>query len=192
MLTLSRVVSGGLTPVTRVTGVRPPTWILVVAFGGMLLLGAPVEAQLAPKGGPDALEVFAGHAGFVDDATIHHAVFGGAGRFYITPRVSLGPEITYMRGPDLDRDLFVMGNLTWDMVPPRAGGRPARVTPFLSAGGGFFLHKDRYLDSWGSEGSFSAGGGVRVWLTDRAYALVDLRIGWELHTRISGGVGIGL
>ena len=102
MLTLSRVVSGGPTPVTRVTEVR--LWILVVALGGMLL-DSPAEAQSAPKGGPDAVEIFAGYAGFVDDATIDHAVFGGAGRFYISPRASQGPEVTYMRGPDLDRDL---------------------------------------------------------------------------------------
>jgi hypothetical protein len=181
MLTLSRVVS-----------VRPQIRILVLTLAfGMVLMASSAEAQSTRKGGPDAVEVFAGYAGFVDDATIDHAVFGGAGRFYISPRVSLGPEVTYMRGPDLDRDLFVMGNLTWDMIPSRVS-RPPRVTPFLIAGAGFFLHQDRYLDSWGSEGAFSAGGGVRVWLTDRAYALVDVRIGWELHTRITGGIGIGL
>ena len=90
-----------------------------------------------------AVEFLVGYAGFVDDATIDHTIFGGAGRVYLTPRVAVGPELVYMRGPNCDRDLFLTGNLTFDVLPPRLG-RPARVTPFLVAGGGFFQHSDRF------------------------------------------------
>ena len=77
---------------------------------------------------PAAIEFLAGHAGFADDATIEHSVFGGAGRVYVTPRLSVGPEITYMRGPREDRDWFFLGNLTFDILRPRAG-RPRTVSP---------------------------------------------------------------
>jgi hypothetical protein len=83
--------------------------------------------------------------------------------------------------------------MTFDVLPPRAG-RPRAITPFLVAGGGFFQHSDRFgghtFTSY--EGAFTAGGGVRGWITDRVYTFGDLRIGWELHTRANAGVGIRL
>lgn len=158
----------------------------------ILLLAAPAAAQTSNRP-PGAVEFFAGHAGFADDATIEHAVFGGAGRVYVTPRLSVGPEITYMRGPNSDRDWYVLGNLTWDIRHQRAG-RPPRFSPFLIAGGGFFTHSDRFVSGTfrSSEGAFAAGGGARVHVTDRAYVMGDFRIGWELHYRVTGGIGIAM
>ncbi len=120
-------------------------------------------------------------------------MFGGAARVYLTPRISVGPEITYMRGPNTDRDWYFLGNFTWDIRHPRAG-RPPRVSPFLIAGGGFFTHSDRFLSGTftSSEGAFAAGGGTRVHITDRVYAMGDFRIGWELHYRITGGIGVSM
>jgi hypothetical protein len=140
-----------------------------------------------------AVELFAGHAGFADDATIGHSVFGVGARFYVTPRIGLGPELVYMRGPGSDRDVFLTGNLTFDLLSPRQG-HPRRVSPFLVAGGGFFRNTNRYgtLDFSYVEGAFTAGGGARVWINDRVYAVGDFRIGWELHYRLTGGVGISL
>ena len=168
-------------------------------FALVLLMAAPVAAQTRPpEGGPDdrppaSVEVLAGHAGFADDATIEHSVFGGAARVYVTPRLSVGPEITYMRGPRNDRDWYFLGNLTFDIRHPNAG-RPPRVSPFLIAGGGFFMHSDRFASGTfrSSEGAFAAGGGTRVHITDRVYAMGDFRIGWELHYRLTGGVGIAM
>jgi hypothetical protein len=139
-----------------------------------------------------AVEFLVGYAGFVDDATIDHTIVGAAGRVYLTPRVAVGPEFVYMRGPGSDRDLFLTGNLTFDVLPAR-NGRPRRVTPFLVAGGGFFQHSDRFgpFDFTSYEGAFTAGGGVRGWMTRRVYALADVRLGWELHARVNAGIGIG-
>ena len=83
--------------------------------------------------------------------------------------------------------------MTFDVLPPRAG-RPRAITPFLVAGGGFFQHSDRFGGHTftSCEGAFTAGGGVRGWITDRVYTFGDLRIGWELHTRANAGVGIRL
>jgi hypothetical protein len=152
---------------------------------------AAAEAQSIRP--PASVEVLAGHAGFADDATIEHSVFGGAARVYLTPRISIGPEITYMRGPDADRDWFFLGNLTFDFRHPRSG-RPPRVSPFLIAGAGFMMHSDRVGTGiyTSGEGAFAAGGGARVHITDRLYAMGDLRFGWELHYRITGGVGVSM
>ena len=74
---------------------------------------------------------------------------------------------------------FSPGNLTFDVLPPR-NGKPRPITPF-----GPFAFTSY-------EGAFTAGGGVRGWLTDRVYALADVRFGWELHARVNAGIGIGL
>lgn len=164
---------------------------LVLAAVGALSIVAPVAAQGGPpKGGP-YIEVFAGHAGFADEGTIEHSVFGGAARLYLTPRISVGPEITYMRGPGNDRDWFFLGNVIVDIRSPRSG-RPPRVSPFVIAGAGFYTHSDRFGSGTytSGEGTFAAGAGTRVHINDRVYATGDLRFGWEWHYRITGGIGL--
>lgn len=158
----------------------------------LTLMGGPALAQTSRDRPAPAVEFLAGYAGFADDATIDHGIVGAAARVYVTPRVSIGPEFVYMRGPGSDRDLFLTGNLTFDILRPQAS-RPARVTPFLVAGGGFMEHSDRFGSSDFSsyEGAFTAGGGVRGWITPRVYAFGEMRVGWELHIRVNGGIGIG-
>jgi hypothetical protein len=99
----------------------------------------------------------------------------------------------YMWGPNWDRDLYLTGNLTFDVLSPRSG-RPRPVSPFLVVGGGVFQHSDRFgsTDFTSYEGAFTAGGGVRGWITDRVYAFADGRVGWELHARMNAGIGIRL
>jgi hypothetical protein len=159
----------------------------------LVLTSTAASAQtLEARPGP-ALEFLAGYAGFVDDAAIDHAIVGAAARVYLTPRLAVGPELVYMRGPNSDRDLFLTGNLTLDVLPPRAG-RPRRVSPFLVAGAGFSQHRDRFgsLDFTSYEGAFTAGGGIRGWISDRIYTFGDVRFGWELHARVNGGLGVAV
>jgi hypothetical protein len=160
----------------------------------LTLLAAPLAAQsMAPSGRATALDFSAGYAGFVDDATIDHAMIGAAARVYMTRRLSIGPEVVFMRGPGSDRDLFLTGNLTYDMVGER-GGRPPRVVPYWVVGGGLGLHQAR-VGRQGfryTEGALTGGGGVRVWVNDRVSVAGDLRLGWELHTRVAASVGIAL
>jgi hypothetical protein len=162
-----------------------------VALAAALIPATPAHAQSIRP--PASIEILAGHAGFADEATIEHAVFGGAGRVYLTPRISLGPEITYMRGPGDDRDWFFLGNVIFDFRRPVAG-RPPRVSPFVIAGAGFFTHSDRVATGiyTSGEGTFAAGAGTRVHVTDRVYVMGDLRFGWEWHYRITGGVGVSM
>ena len=162
---------------------------LAVALSLVAVPAVPAIAQQSSERPPSAVEIIGGYAGFVDDATIDHGVIGGSARFYLSPRISVGPEIVYMRGPADDRDLFFTGNLTFDVLTP---GPDRRVTPFLVAGGGLFRgsysigpQPFSYL-----EGAFTAGGGIRAPVSERWHALGEYRIGWELHQRVTGGVGV--
>jgi hypothetical protein len=152
-------------------------WILLT------VLPAAARAQSSDVRPVPAVEFTAGYAGFVDDQTIDHALFGAAARFHLLPRVSIGPELQYMIGPADDRDLVVTGNITLDVLSPAH-----RVTPFFVMGGGLFHHSDSFGSS--TEGAFTAGGGVRAWLSDRLYVASEFRLGWELHYRITGTIGV--
>jgi hypothetical protein len=160
---------------------RHRLWLVALLLAG----AAPAAAQTAV-----AAEGAAGYAAFVDDSPIDHWVFAGSARVQLAPRHSVGPEVVYMRGPGFDRDWFVTANYTFDFV--RQDASPSRrVNPFLVAGGGFMYHQDQFFGEFSStEGAFTAGGGVRVWLSDRVYALGEVRTGWEPHIRFNGGIGV--
>ena len=164
------------------------TCVLACCVGVWTFLACPGLAQ--DRGRP-TIEGFGGWAGFVDNETKHHWVVGGGGRYYITPRLAIGPEFAYMSGPGSDRDLMLTGNMTFDLfVPTIAGMR--RANPFVVVGGGLFQHRQRFQSGefTSTEGSFTGGGGVRVWLTDRVYIAPEVRIGWELHVRGSLALGV--
>jgi hypothetical protein len=165
---------------------RAAHWMMAA---GLLLAAAEARAQ--ETGPPIAVEGTIGWSGFVDDATVQHAVYGGALRVGVTPRISVGPEVMYMVGPRTDRDVVALGTLWFDLLTPR---RDLDVQPYLVAGGGFMHHSEGYFGRrvGGSDGTFSLGGGVRVRVNDRVYAGVDARIGWEPNLRIAGHVGVRL
>jgi hypothetical protein len=158
----------------------------------LLAVGAPALAQNAPRPAATA-ELSAGYAGFADDGTIGHGLVGGAMRVYVTQRLAVGPEVVYMVGPGNDRDIFATGNLTFDLRS-RSGSRPPRLVPYLLAGGGWFQHRDRFAGQTfrSNEGTFTAGGGVRGWLSDATYVGAEYRVGWELHYRLTGHVGFAI
>jgi hypothetical protein len=63
--------------------------------------------------------------------------------------------------------------------------------PYLVVGGGLFQTRDKFVGETftSSEGAFTAGGGVRVFLTDRLYVAPEFRGGWEPHFRLSVSIG---
>jgi hypothetical protein len=156
-----------------------------------LVAAVPAAAQTSTRQ-TTAAEVSGGYAGFVDESFIGHSVAGASARIHLSPRISVGPEIVYMRGPGFDRDLFLTGNLTFDLIVPPVEARRGTVNPFLVAGAGLMRHSDRFGTTTftSSEGAVTGGAGVRAWLTDRVYALGELRLGWEPHYRVTGGVGV--
>ena len=167
---------------------------LVPVVVSLLLVAASVTAAQPARGttgGPaGTVEFSAGYAGFVDDATIDHGLVGIASRWYLGPRLSIGPEAVYMQGPGGDRDLFLTGNVTWDLFG--RNGRSSRVVPFIVGGAGLMRHRARFGTQTftSTEGAFTAGGGVRAGLNDRIFVAGDARLGWELHYRVTGTVGV--
>jgi hypothetical protein len=130
-----------------------------------------------------AVDVSAGYAAFLDESPIAHATAGGAVRWRLSPRFSVGPEITFMKGPGGDRDLFLTGKAVVDFMPRR------RASPYFVADGGLMLHRDDFFHTgafWAREGAVSFGAGARVRMTPRLSLAPEVRVGWEPHVRIGG------
>jgi hypothetical protein len=162
-----------------------------IAF--ILLAAALVETPAAQERPAPVIEFAAGALLFPDDGgTVPEGFGGGAARFYLTPRVSVGPELSFVQGDNHDH-FILTGNITYDFVGPR-NGRPARVTPFVVGGGGLFRTGEGFAagDFSHTEGAFTAGAGVRARAGDRVTMGAEARIGWELHVRVNGFVGVRL
>lgn len=163
-----------------------------VLFAALISIasGSPALAQDRPA---PVVEVAAGWTGFPDDgAVVSEGLVGGAFRWYLHPRISVGPEIVYISG-DNHRHLVVTGNITWDLLS-QVGRGPRPITPFLTVGGGVFQTRGTFFRGTvtSSEGAFTAGGGVRAAVADRVTLGVEARIGWETHIRLNGLVGVRL
>jgi hypothetical protein len=117
---------------------------------------------------------------------------GGAARFYVLPRVSLGPEITHILA-DSHSHLMVTGNVVFDFLRPD-GGQPRRFTPFGVVGVGIFQTRNQFpiANFTSTEAAFTAGAGIRTLLGNRVTLGGDLRVGWELHVRAGGTIGVRL
>ena len=152
------------------------------------LLATPVAAQAQQK---VAVEFAAGGLFFPDDGVVTEGFLGGAGRFYVRPRVSIGPEIAFVSG-EHHSHFMLTGNVTFDFLGP-VNGRPRIVTPFAVVGGGIFQTREEFPTGSFTSGdpAFTAGAGVRVRLGRSGFAGVETRIGWELHLRLNGLVGVG-
>lgn len=89
---------------------------------------------------------------------------------------------------------MLTGNVTFDLVRP-ANGEPRAVTPFVVVGGGLFRTRESVRNNevfTSSEGAFTAGGGVRALVGKYAIVGVEARIGWEMHIRLNGILGVRL
>jgi hypothetical protein len=161
-------------------------WVPAVMLAAWLAGTGEARAQ---QPGPMAIEGTVGWAGFVDEEIEHHSVFGVSLRVPIGRRLSVGPEILYMIGPQTDRDLFVLGSLWIDLGP---SPRTAPVVPYVVIGGGYMQQSHRFVAGRyvSREGAFTAGGGIRARVTDRLYVGGDVRLGWELHLRAGAHVGV--
>ena len=145
-------------------------------------------AQNRPR---PAIEIPAGWIGFPDDALVSETMIGGAARWHLLPRVSVGPEMVYIMG-ETHSHLVVTGNVTLDLRAPMDGR--GYLMPFVVVGGGLFQTRESFSlgDFTSNEGAFTAGGGLRTSVSDRMTAGVDVRVGWETHVRINGFLGVRL
>jgi opacity protein-like surface antigen len=153
-----------------------------------LLAGPLTSAAGAQDVPPPAAELSIGWVGFSDDGIVNETMVGGTVRYYLTPQLGVGPEFVYMKGPSHSH-LMVTGNVTYDLLPP-AGRR--LVTPYLVAGGGVFQTRQQFPRGTfkSNEGAFTAGGGLRFTAEDRLIVGAEARVGWELHLRVNGFIGL--
>jgi hypothetical protein len=163
-------------------------WAIIVTAGLVLaILAGPAVAQQRPS---PALEFAAGQLLFPDDGVVGEGFVGGNFRIYLSPRVSVGPEVAVIFGQNHSH-LMLTGNLTCDLLSP-AGGVTTRVTPFVVAGGGMFRTREQFpAGAYSStDGAFTAGGGLRARVAKHITAGVEARVGWELHLRVNGLVTV--
>jgi hypothetical protein len=157
------------------------------------LLAVPMASVALAQDHPGpSFELAAGWVGFADDGIVSEAVVGGSARWHVLPRISVGPEVVYISGNNHSH-LVVTGNVTFDLFG-LVNGRPRPLTPFFVVGGGMFQTRQSFLTGpfTSREGAFTAGGGIRAPVSDRVTVGADARIGWELHLRIGGFVGLRL
>jgi hypothetical protein len=162
---------------------------LAALVAALMLSTFPTSAQERPA---PALDLAAGWVGFADDGVVSELGAAAAVRWYLSPRISIGPEVTFIAAESHSHQV-VTGNLTFDFLAPRNG--VARVTPFLVAGGGLFRTSEGFANRppfSSTEGAFTLGGGIRAPLNDRVGAGVDVRLGWEPHLRVTGFVAVRL
>ena len=154
----------------------------------LAILAAPLAHDAAAQNVANAAELSLGWVGFPDDGIVSETMVGGTVRFYLTPQVSVGPEVVYMDGSGHSH-LMVTGNLTWDVLPS-SGSR--LVTPYLVAGGGVFQTRDQFPSGTfkSNEGAFTAGGGLRFKAEGPLIVGAEARVGWELHLRVNGFIGV--
>lgn len=172
---------------------------LVLTLTVVTSLFMPAQAALAQEKPAAIVELVVGRSGFVDEAWDYFTTVGGGARWFITPRLAIGPEVAYMRGAfdSLDAsNLSLTANLSFDLLPDN-GER--RTVPYVVAGGGYL--RQRTLVGRGpgvpglepfvaGEGTVSAGFGTRVRLNSRLFVAPEFRLGWEPEVRIAVTVGI--
>jgi hypothetical protein len=163
------------------------------------MLCAPAHTAFAQEKPAPIVEFVVGRSGFIDEVWDYFTTIGAGARWFVGPRLAIGPEVTYLTGEfdDLGAShLSVTGNITFDVLRE---GNKRRVVPYVVAGGGYL--RQRTLVGRGpqtpglrpfisSEGTVSAGLGARVALGSRVFVAPEFRLGWEPETRIGVIVGI--
>ena len=157
------------------------------AFVLSLLFAAPAAAQDRPS---PILEAAGGYAGFIDESMINHAIAGASARAYVTRRIAIGPEVTFMRGPGVDRDWFLTGNATIDLRTDR--DRRPRVVPYIVASAGVFWNTNAVGTGLytARSGAVAGGIGARINAGNRWFIAPEVRIGFEPVLRLGVAIGI--
>lgn len=162
---------------------------LLIAAAAIALAAAPAAAQDRPA---SAIEFAAGALIFADDGYPTEPFAGGTGRIYLSPRVSVGPEVGFISG-EAHSHFMLTGNVTVDLLAPRVGA-PHPIVPFFVAGAGLYRTREDFPGGafTSSDGAFTTGGGVRAQLGGRVFVGAEARLGWETHIRVNGLVGIAI
>lgn len=187
-----------MTPHTLEEARDLPRRLVVAAAALILFCCFPARAR-QDELSPPKVEVKAtvGASDFGDDdGSIPHAVVGGSVRFYVTRRLSVEPELLYMRHSPEDEDFVFTPSVAYDLTAPTK-----KVVPYLVAGVGAVRHRGRafgadfdtgqpfVVDTSGTTWSAGFGAGVKIFLTDRLFVAPEGRIGREPTLR--GTISVG-
>lgn len=128
-----------------------------------------------------------GWTGFLDDSFVNHLATGVAGRFYLTRRLSVEPELQYLYQNSRHSDLLLVPNIAWDF-----GGQ--RIVPYVAGGVGLIRGSSKIPGALrpsfsNTEPFYQVGGGVKLYLSDRWFMAPDFRIGFEASLRFTVGFG---
>ena len=141
----------------------------VIAGGAMLLaLARGADAQDARP--PAAVETSVGY-GWVDDDSGNHGLVGAGLRFYLLPRLSLNPRVTYQRTfretPEDHTDVELETALTFEFRRP-ANRRPRMLSPFFNISGGVRFQRFRggrdFVEQTRTQGVWGMMVGARLFL----------------------------
>ena len=124
-----------------------------------------------------------------------HTTVGASVRAYVTKRLSIEPEYLYLWHGENDQDQLFAANVAWDFTDPRE-----RFVLYGIAGGGALHHKGRFVDTdfTGTTRVFdtsfttwtaSAGGGLKIFVTDRLFVSPEFRLGRQPTVRATINVG---
>ena len=177
---------------------QPALKYLIMSAALTLFCFLPVLAQKEDLTPPKAeIKLTVGAAGFgTDQGSIPHGVAGGSVRIYVTERLSVEPEVLYLRNSPNDQDYIIQPNVAYDLTDPRK-----RFVPYLVGGAGVIHHRGRFFgedfttreprvfDTSFTGWTASAGGGVKIFLTRRLFIAPEARVGREPSVR--GTVSIG-
>ncbi|HEU4835812.1 MAG TPA: outer membrane beta-barrel protein [Pyrinomonadaceae bacterium] len=128
--------------------------------------------------------------------TLKHTLVGGAVRAYVTKRISIEPEYLYLRRSKDDQDHLGQISVAYDVTDPTK-----RAVAYVIGGAGVLHNRGRVFGAdfvtrepfvreiefttW----TLSAGGGVKIFVTDRLFVSPELRVGREPTVRATINVG---
>jgi len=146
------------------------------------------EADPRPQARLVEVKAVLGFSTFIDNDFIEHAVTGASVRLRLTGRWSIEPQFLYMRAGAHDQDLYLLGNLVYDL------DTRGRVTPYWIVGGGilwnratFGRNREQVFTSRGWH--FSGGAGARIRLGKRWSLASEARFGIEPFFQVHAGFG---
>lgn len=144
----------------------------------------PKLELIATLGSRDAIEdVCAGGGG--------QFMGGGAVRYHVAPRFSIGPEVLIAQKCDRQTFTFFHPQLS-TMVQFVYDLNQRRVRPYVIAGVGFVRHRV-FGGVAGYRGEGSGGVGVKFFLSDRTFIAPELQVGGPTtFARITGSIGFVL
>lgn len=176
------------------------TWLRCIAIIAVVLLCLPsVRSQQSVSRPKAEIKVMGGISTFGNglDNNLRHTIVGGSLRIYVTRRLSVEPEVLYMRRSDHDRDYVFTPHLAYDLNDPTK-----RFVPYLIAGVGIEHHQDQFTfaDFFNDNKittrkisnnvvSANVGGGIKMFLTDHLFVAPDVRVGHEPSFRATLSFG---